>query len=233
MMTLRPGQRIVNIPGIGVQTSRRAVSVAAAAWWLAGGAPTPIAVYQPKGAASLAASYVNLVNPGTYDAALGTEPSFDAATGWTFNGTDQYLATGINPNAQTWSYLIRFSDCAIVDAFQYIFGRTGTGCNVAFGTSESAGNLSYYNGGSLIKSTRLSSGVLAMAGASAYRNGVAEIGTIGAYSGTTANSLWIGAISGGTFGNVPAHKTQAVAIWNTSTNHATWIPAVSAAMAAL
>ena len=51
---LRPGQRIINIPGIGVQTSRRAVSVAAAAdWWAAGGAPTPIAVYQPKGAADL------------------------------------------------------------------------------------------------------------------------------------------------------------------------------------
>ena len=31
--------------------------------------------YQPKGAASLAASYFNLANPGTYNAAPGTAPS--------------------------------------------------------------------------------------------------------------------------------------------------------------
>lgn len=54
---------------------------AAAPWYLAGGAPTPIAVYQPKGAASLAASYVNLANPGTYDAAADV-PGYGAPT-WT------------------------------------------------------------------------------------------------------------------------------------------------------
>ena len=66
---------------------------AVAAWYRAGGAPLPVAAYQPKGAASLAASYVNLALPGTYDAAPGVAPSFDAATGWTFNRSlGQYLS---------------------------------------------------------------------------------------------------------------------------------------------
>lgn len=56
-----------------------------------------MAAYQPIGAASLAASYVNLASAGTYDAAPGTAPTFATATGWTFNGTTQYLT--ISPNA--------------------------------------------------------------------------------------------------------------------------------------
>jgi hypothetical protein len=81
----------------------RRAAAAAVPWWLAGGvaAANAIAVYQPKGAADLAASYVNLANPGTYDAAPGTAPTFDAATGWTFNGSTQYLTTGVT-NGAAW-----------------------------------------------------------------------------------------------------------------------------------
>jgi hypothetical protein len=51
-------------------------------WWYVAG-QTCVAAYQPIGAPSLAASYVILANPGTYDAAPGVAPTFDAATGWT------------------------------------------------------------------------------------------------------------------------------------------------------
>ena len=61
-------------------------------WWEAGGATGAVAVYQPIGAASLAASYVNLANPGTYDAAPGVAPTW-ASAGWTSNGTE-YLGYG-------------------------------------------------------------------------------------------------------------------------------------------
>ena len=56
---------------------------AAAQWWLSGGvsAANCVAAYQPIGATSLAASYTNLANPGTYTAAPGVAPTFDAATG--------------------------------------------------------------------------------------------------------------------------------------------------------
>ena len=70
---------------------------------------TCIAAYQPKGAADLAASYVNLITPGTYNAAPGTAPTFDAATGWTFNGSTQYLTTGVVP-ASGYSMLVRVAD---------------------------------------------------------------------------------------------------------------------------
>lgn len=73
-------------------TQRQAVA-AASNWWAVAG-KTCVAAYQPIGAASLAASYTNLANPGTYDAAPGTAPTFAAATGWTFDGSTQYLTTG-------------------------------------------------------------------------------------------------------------------------------------------
>jgi hypothetical protein len=60
-------------------------------WYLAGGAPMPIAAYQPIGAAGLAASYENLVD--TFDASPGVAPTFDAARGWIGDGT-QYLQFG-------------------------------------------------------------------------------------------------------------------------------------------
>ena len=65
-------------------------------WWNDNGAISgTVAAYQPIGAASLAASYSNLFSPGTNDAAPGTAPTFNTAGGWIFNGTTQWLDTGI------------------------------------------------------------------------------------------------------------------------------------------
>lgn len=79
-------------------------------WWLAGGvsAANAIVAYQPIGAANLAGSYINLANAGTHNAAPGVAPTFDASTGWTFNGT-QYLTTTITPNDSP-SIIIRYSN---------------------------------------------------------------------------------------------------------------------------
>ena len=67
---------------------------------------------QPKGAASAAASYVNLANPGTYDLSNGTAyPAFNTATGWTFDGdSSQYLLIGAGTGpvlSGAVSYLVR------------------------------------------------------------------------------------------------------------------------------
>ena len=85
-------------------------------WYLSGGVSRAncLAAYQAIGAASLAESYVNLVNPGTYDLSGGTAPTWAAESGWTFNGADQYKTTGIDPAAnatQTWSMIVRYSNC--------------------------------------------------------------------------------------------------------------------------
>ena len=64
-------------------------------WYLSGNIPLAncIAAYKPKGAASYAASKVNIVNPGTYDLSDGAAfPTWDAVNGWTFvDGSLQYL----------------------------------------------------------------------------------------------------------------------------------------------
>lgn len=99
--------------GLGLGLTRRAGAGGGASgpWWLAGGIdPANVAaVWQPKGAASLAASYVNLANPGTFDLTVGKAPSFDPSVGWTFNGTDQYLKTGILADLSSYGVLVRFS----------------------------------------------------------------------------------------------------------------------------
>src|SRR4030042_266315 len=79
-------------------------------WWLAGGisAANCLAAYQPKGAASYAASKVNLANPGTYDAVDGVAfPTWAAATGWTFNGVAQYLTSNCPTDMKPMSYIAR------------------------------------------------------------------------------------------------------------------------------
>ena len=67
-------------------------------WWLAGGIhPSQVvAAYQPKGAVDLAASYVNLANPGTNDAQVGVAPALDSS-GWVFGGS-QHVNTGVVPD---------------------------------------------------------------------------------------------------------------------------------------
>jgi hypothetical protein len=73
------------------------VSTAAVDWWQSGGisSANALAVFQPVGAASLAASYTNLANPGTNDAAPGTEPTFDPSYGWALAAaSSQYLVVG-------------------------------------------------------------------------------------------------------------------------------------------
>lgn len=144
-------------------------SVADTPWWLSGGvsAANAIAVYQPKGAASLAASYVNLANPGTYNAAPGTAPTFDAGTGWTFDGSTQYLTTGVPMNGSgDFSALLRVS--GVSDVGQ-AFGHGSFGFRPSLN-----GSLAYYvNGGGVSKAPIVSNGVMAVTDY-AYRNGISE-----------------------------------------------------------
>ena len=88
-------------------------------WWDLNGTITScVAAYQPKGAASYAASKVNLANPGTYNAVDGTAyPTWDTSTGWKGNGASQYLSTGLPYNFK--SAIVRFSG---IGSNQMLFG---------------------------------------------------------------------------------------------------------------
>jgi hypothetical protein len=189
-----------------------------------------VAVYQPKGAASLAASYVNLVNPGTYNAAPGTAPTFAEATGWTFAAAStQYLTTGIVP-ASGWSMLVRFSGVSNNGA---LAGAWTSGGNTYFyllpnNTSDSK---HYYGGGTFLGVPGLHTvGVMAIAGVTGYLNGVSDA-TMTAWSGTATRQITIGAFNAGASpsfflsGNI-----QAIAICS-SVQSAGQIAAASAAVA--
>lgn len=110
MRIIRAGEHIQHIPGYGISVRESGVAVAESNWWEVAG-KTCVAAYQPKGAASLAASYGNLANPGTYTLGPGDAPTFDTALGWTFDGIADWLtqATGyvLNNDARTCVGLIR------------------------------------------------------------------------------------------------------------------------------
>jgi len=111
-------------------------------WWLVAGisASQVVAAYQPKGAVDLAASYVNLANPGTYDAQVGVAPTLESS-GWVFNGTTQYL---LGPPSSNAGFAVRFSDVSGL-FHKTVFGviQTGSG-GISFRDTNGA-NRAYGN----------------------------------------------------------------------------------------
>lgn len=212
-------------------------AAAAVPWWLSGGvaAGNAVAVYQPKGAASLAASYVNLANPGTYDAAPGVAPTL-TADGWTFNGSSQYLTTGVVPTGVE-TVLCRFSNAQNFATEICMFGSQG-GSSTIFTIEPSYNNKVRYRFGSggigvhPDVAPGLTAGVLGMAGRNAYRNGVDENVSLSAWSGTGI-STYIGALhfGAGAVLHWPG-KIQAVAIYS-ATLTAAQVAAISSAMSSL
>lgn len=214
---------------------------AAAPWWLAGGvsAANCVAAYQPKGAASLAASYVNLANPGTYDASAPVAaPTFDTATGWTFNGSTQHLLTGIVPANLTYTYIVRFSDGPTSGGgySTVLSSYNGNSQCVWMSTKNTAGYRMYGHGNLLNSSgAAAAAGVQAIVGNGAYFNGSSE-GTIPTGSTPTPQITIATLNNGGT----PATSTtfafngkiQAIAIYNTTLT-APQVAAISAAMSLL
>ena len=211
-------------PGLATST--------AVSWWQVTG-KTCVAAYQPIGAASLAASYINLANPGTYDAAPGVAPTWASLTGWAFVAS-QYLKTGVVP-ASGYSILVRFMD-STASGDNYLAGCTNSSGNEFWVTHRFIGlGCNYANGtrlGAVLPNE--TSGVLAFAGSIAYRNGVAEAGSmLGTY--TITRDIYIGGLNtgpGGFYGKYLNTKICAIAIYS-DTLTAGEVATVSAAMAAL
>lgn len=207
MMIFRPGQRLV-IPGAQVFAPR--VTSSAATWWDNNGAISGcVAAYAAKGAADLAASYINLANPGTNNAAPGVAPTFNTATGWTFNGTTQYLTTGITADL-TWTMLVEFSDAP--DGNQIMAGYYSGG-TLNFGLRPNLGGTgrSYFNGATRSVKNGASGGIMAIAGKNAYFNGNPD-GTLAAGGTANGGSIHIG--KSNTISIYYGGKIQRVGIWN-------------------
>jgi hypothetical protein len=215
-------------------------SAVADPWYLSGGIPAAncLAAYQPKGAASLAASYDNIAAPGngladgTYDAALGVAPTWSAVNGW-IGGGSAYLLSGITPAIdQSWSFAISISGAA---AGAYFFGsyRSGTpGMSVAVRRSAST-SIQYHNGSATPTSVApyADNGVFIIAGNKAYRNGVDEDVTIAVGNAPALPIDLIGFNIGGTH-YAYVVNVRSLAIYNTALSPSI-VTALNTAMAAL
>ena len=166
-------------------------------WYLSGGiSPAAlVAVYQPMGAASLAASYINIINPGVHDLVAGVAPAFNAIKGWTFNGTTQYLISDLIGNANT-TVIISFSELTTpgVGVIRTLFGAYNGATAFSMQNANAAGGRKYDRGGFLNRLGYSYEGVRAFAGNKAYYYGIWENANIGA--GAYPNvAFFIGAMS--------------------------------------
>lgn len=241
MRIKRVGERVLYTnPAVRMMHPRSAAAVVP--WWLSGGilAANCLAAYTPKGAASLAASYDNNAAPGnglpdgTYDAAPGVAPTWNAATGW-IGGAGVYLLTGITPplGAPTWSAVVRFTG---ILPNQVPFGMRDTSAPTgSFHIYPSDGLKRYYRNGNLMGLSIIGpilTGIMGFAGTTAYLNGVAEAGVI---PGTIDGSLPILMLTwnnNGTPGTSMTGSMQAFAVYSTTLT-GPQVLAVTTAMAAL
>lgn len=218
--------------GFGLSQLGGICRAAAESWWQAGGTTGAVAAYLAKGAASYAASKVNLVSPGTYDLTDGaTFPGWDATNGWKKTVSTQHLRTGIIVSDLTWTVLVRVENCTVAAAPCYASGTVDYYAVPVISTANA-----YYRYGASRDLNDIggatTAGVLAIAGKSVYKNGVLR-GTIPAGGTLSAVEIYIcnannaGSPIGGTNLNV-----QAVAIYDNILS-AAQVAAVSAAMAAL
>ncbi len=140
-------------------------------------------VYQPLGADGLAASYSNLIDPGTNDATPVVAPTFDSTIGWTFTGT-QHLTTGINGDGfQT--VIVRFAISPTNTSLETLTGTAdvaGQSTHIAIRRSGSSpfgpNNFKYNTSVSTSGVAGFADGVLALARNKLYREGVFEL-TVG------------------------------------------------------
>lgn len=191
-----------------------------------------VAAYCALGAADAAASYKNLINPGTMDLVTGAvPPTFSAETGWSWDGSTQHcMETGFVPTSQDCSYMIRFSDC--VDAtYKAVLAYSTTNASVSIQAQATSNNVGYVNGAATTSvSPKLLSGILGIAGNKAYRNGVAEGSDLAAWGATNNKKI---SIAGGGTGFLGAQvKVQALIIYN-SVLTPTQMLALAQAMAAI
>lgn len=210
-------------------------AAAASSWWLAGGiaAANCIAAYQPKGAASYAASKVNLANPGTYDATDGDAyPTWDAS-GWAGVGaSSQFLRTGVIPKIN-YSFIIRYETNSAYAGYAL---ASGTFYSSSLGAAPKwTDNKCYFNnGGYFGYSTPTLTGTMATSGSSCYLNG-AYIGlTNAAFTGTSSLDVYIFAThnTGTVAASFWTGKIHALAIYDVSLD-ATQIGLLTTAINAL
>lgn len=185
-------------------------------WWMPSGvsASNVVAVYQPKGAADQVSSYVNLANPGTFDAAPGVAPTWSSSTGWSFDGT-QFLGTGIVNIASTYSVYFRYSALTASAPNTYFVGTQSLTPPPRYAVRYTGGVIQFLQGSNQNGSSiSLTAGTVGMAGTQGYYNGATNGSTMSS-AAAISQGFWIGGLNnGGTVFQPIIASIQAVAIYN-------------------
>lgn len=187
----------------------------ASSWWLAGGiaAANCIAAYQPKGAASYAASKVNLANPGTHDAADGsTYPTWDFTDGWSF-ASGKYLV--LPKFALTYTIICKYTDASGTNAVLFGTLNTAGTAGTYYMPTRTGNTRTHVNGANNndgVVAISKPSGVVAIAGNKAYFDG-SDLGVTLSTSALPDLNLYLGRINFSNPLSVTA-KVQALAIYD-------------------
>ncbi|HUV81854.1 MAG TPA: alpha-L-fucosidase [archaeon] len=190
-------------------------------WWLGNDIPSANvpAAYQPVQALSLANSYINKANPGTYNAFLGVVPDWSAIKGWDFNGVDMYLKTGLVPvsAASAWSMITWYNDftedAATISCVAGIYETSAK--QFYIGMREAAnGNLQWANGSVRNASNKRIGGFQAFIGNKAYID-CTYVNTITAGTGAATYDIYIGAMHYTTPMDFFDGNIKGVAVYNT------------------
>lgn len=193
------------------------------------------AAYQAKGAADLAASYIDLTGNGR-NCGPGVAPTWDAVNGWKFNGIAQYLDTGFPASSGTWSFLCQFTNYTSGAGSFALFGAYTTAGNNNFIYPHNATNQVHYfygtGAGRLAVGPQLATGNLGMSGnVGGFRNGVSDGALAGCAHST--HDIFIGCLNNaGAAAQFAAVYIQAWVAYNCALT-APQVAAVAAAMAAL
>jgi hypothetical protein len=199
-------------------------AAAPAAWYA-----DAIVAYQPKGAASLAASYTNLGTSGAgNNAAPGVAPTFSG--GWVFNGSDQYLTTGLAIGT-AYTVLIQYIDFT-TGLNKTLFGSYEAADQAALVQATGSGMKTFHEAANSFVDPDMAAGNYGFAGQQAYRDGVAE-GAVMATGTDPTIAAFIGALNLlGSAGQYSAVTVTAFGVWSTTLT-APQVAAKATAMAAV
>lgn len=182
------GDTLMDVDGIhpddgghaAIATAFQSAATTTAKWYLAGGvaASSCIAAWVGKGAASYAASLVNLTGNSAYDLATITSPAGWTSAGWTFAGNDNILNTGINPASDaSYTIIARFNQTGtpVFSALMGAVQSSGT-YNGTTLWDRNSGNRYYANDGEVAIAGGALTGahVLAVAGRQPYLDGATD-----------------------------------------------------------
>jgi peptidoglycan/xylan/chitin deacetylase (PgdA/CDA1 family) len=163
-------------------------------WYRAGGMPksSVVAAYNFIGAPTEALAYKDLV--GAHHLQLGVAPTWNKSTGLAFDGSTQYLNTGVVP-VTGWSVYIELADINPIGTNDTPLGSVGPGAgntmfHVKVGTTP---RHKWGNGGSLtVNAANPSAGSYCMAGLLGYIDGTLDGTILTGWDAAVGDSIYLG-----------------------------------------